>query len=70
METPTATRRCTCYVKDLPEPDRFPLHNGAHSLDCPVYRESLDPVDALHDREARFHLSGQGTCPWCAGEVS
>ena len=46
-------RDCTCYVQRLSDMQQFSLHWGAHSLTCPLYRRSLDPVDAEHDREIR-----------------
>ena len=56
---------CNCYVSILTEEQRFCLRSGSHADSCPVYRESLDPVDRLHDLEARFHLAGIGYCPYC-----
>ena len=44
---------CNCYVKDLPAAERFGIRYGAHEPDCPVYRESLDPVDRKHDEAIR-----------------
>ena len=44
---------CNCYVKGLPEYDRFVIRYGAHSLDCPVYRESGDILDRQRDIEIR-----------------
>ena len=44
---------CKCYVKNLPELDRFALRRGTHEPSCPVYRESLDPVDRVHDEITR-----------------
>ena len=44
---------CTCYVGSLSDEARFSIHYGAHALDCPVYRPSLDPVDAMHDQDLR-----------------
>lgn len=45
--------QCNCWVRNVPEPECWSLHNGAHELDCPVFRVSLDPVDAMHDAEVR-----------------
>ncbi len=45
--------KCSCWVKDEPEEVRFALHYGAHSLSCPQFRESLDPVDRANDEELR-----------------
>jgi len=50
------TIACNCYVAALPDIDRFTLRYGAHGLDCPVYRESGDPVDRLKDEETRARL--------------
>jgi hypothetical protein len=44
---------CTCYVKALGEEAFFGVRMGAHSLSCPLWRESLDPVDHLQDCELR-----------------
>ncbi len=46
---------CTCYIEALPPADRFTIRRGAHSLLCPVYRPSLDPVD----RDADDRLAGR-----------
>ena len=56
---------CNCYVRDLNAYQQFALHYGAHSLSCPVYRKSLDPIDDVQDRENRYHLGGEGACPHC-----
>ena len=56
---------CNCYVSTLTEEQRFCLRSGSHADSCPVYHESLDPVDRMHDAEARFHLAGIGYCPYC-----
>ena len=45
---------CRCYVQFLRPEARMVLHWGAHSLRCPVYRPSLDPVDRAHDEEFRY----------------
>jgi hypothetical protein len=44
---------CKCYVKNLLAYDRFALRRGAHEPSCPVYRESLDPVDRVRDAITR-----------------
>ena len=44
---------CNCYVSRLSELDRFALRRGAHEPSCPVYRESLDPVDRVRDAITR-----------------
>ena len=44
---------CACYVRDLPSLHRFQLRWGAHALDCPTYKPSLDPVDNAEDAEVR-----------------
>jgi hypothetical protein len=70
IETPKGgAMECNCYVKDLPAAERFGIRYGAHQTDCPVYRESLDPVDRKHDeairqqaKDGRVHSGG---CPWC-----
>ena len=41
--------KCKCYVRFLTEVERYGLHYGAHNIDCPQYRVSLDPVDRMHD---------------------
>lgn len=45
--------RCQCWVAQLSPPLCFATRRGAHALDCPVYRPSLDHVDALKDKELR-----------------
>ncbi len=42
---------CRCWVSKQPELNRYGIRYGAHSLACPAYRESLDPVDRASDRE-------------------
>lgn len=58
---PTAKARsldgCRCYVKKLPREFQFQLRWGAHALDCPIYRPSMDPVDNQQDIDARAVLS-------------
>ena len=51
-------RVCDCYVQRLDEETRFSLHLGAHSLKCPVYVKSLDPVDFANDEDMR-HIIGE-----------
>ena len=58
---------CNCYVSQLSEEQRFSLRSGSHADSCPVYHESLDPVDRLYDLEAKAHLGGGGECPSCKG---
>ena len=47
---------CNCWVADQSEEDRFSIRYGAHSLGCPTYRRSLDPVDAEHDGDLRRRM--------------
>ena len=47
------TKPCTCYVSKLDEETRFGLRYGAHNKQCPIYAESLDPVDYAEDEEYR-----------------
>jgi hypothetical protein len=54
-------RTCDCWVKDEPEAGRFELRNGAHNPTCPVYRVSLDPVDALKDADIRRRYDPEDT---------
>ena len=49
---------CNCYVRYLQEEVRFGLHFGAHNPKCPVYQESLDPVDRLNDVIFRSETEG------------
>jgi hypothetical protein len=44
---------CKCYVKNLSEHERFSVRRGAHERRCPVFRESRDPVDRVHDEITR-----------------
>lgn len=44
---------CDCYVRWLDPDIQFCTRYGAHSLSCPLYRPSADPVDAKHDAEFR-----------------
>jgi len=48
---------CECYVRHLPVIEQYSLRYGAHALDCPIYRQSCDPVDDLHDREFRDRMT-------------
>ena len=45
--------KCTCWVADQSEEERYCIRYGAHSQSCPLYRVSLDPVDRTHDEELR-----------------
>jgi hypothetical protein len=47
---------CNCYVKELDDEAQFTLRYGAHEVSCPVYHESADPVDKMHDKENKAHL--------------
>ena len=49
--------KCNCYVRILAPIDIFTLRYGAHGLNCPVYRESGDPVDKLKDVDARDYFT-------------
>ena len=44
---------CTCYVAELDAETQFGLRWGAHGLECPRYRRSLDPVDDADDQDYR-----------------
>ena len=44
---------CDCYVSTLPPVERFSIRYGAHSLTCPAYRPSRDPVDRANDEALR-----------------
>lgn len=48
---------CNCYVRQLATARQFSLRYGAHSLDCPAYRESRDPSDRANDEATRAALS-------------
>lgn len=50
-------KNCNCYVANLDNVNRFTLRYGAHSLSCPVYRESRDPLDKFNDTAARNHFT-------------
>ena len=45
--------KCDCYVRFLDKVTRYGLHYGAHNIDCPQYRVSLDPVDRANDEAFR-----------------
>lgn len=49
--------RCRCYVRDLPPEESFAIRDGAHAVDCPVYRPSGDPVDRVKDAHIRETLA-------------
>ena len=51
---------CRCYAAALDKETQFGLHRGAHDPACPVYRPSLDPVDAAQDQETRDHYTKGG----------
>ena len=51
---------CRCYAAALDPVTRFGLRRGAHDPACPVYRPSLDPVDAAQDQETRDHYTKGG----------
>ena len=46
---------CRCYVAALDYLTRFGLRRGAHTRCCPMFRESLDPVDRRQDQETKMH---------------
>lgn len=48
-----AGKVCECYVRSLPTLTQMELRYGAHELACPVYRDSLDPIDRRNDANAR-----------------
>ena len=58
--TPQWLPSCRCYAAALDPVTRFGLHRGAHDPACPVYRPSLDPVDAAQDQETRDHYPKGG----------
>ena len=45
---------CTCWVKDRPDEERVGIRYGAHNPDCPQFRPSRDPVDAVADAQLRM----------------
>ena len=57
------TDGCQCYVKTLGAEAMLSLRYGAHSLSCPVYRESRDPVDRLNDDATRAYYNGLAVSP-------
>ena len=61
----TLKMTCNCWVADQSEEDRYCIRYGAHATTCPVYRESLDPVDRANDEELCEHYS---TGEHCNGE--
>jgi hypothetical protein len=44
---------CSCWVSRYPVEETYSIRNGAHNPECPVFRPSVDPVDALHDAQIR-----------------
>lgn len=44
---------CNCYVRGLSPEIQFVVRYGSHDYTCPVYRPSLDPVDAVADSAFR-----------------
>ena len=44
---------CDCWVSERTEEEQFGIRFGAHNPTCPMFRPSLDPVDAVHDAELR-----------------
>ncbi len=44
---------CTCWVKSRPREEQFGLRWGAHSISCPIFSVSRDPVDEMKDDENR-----------------
>jgi len=44
---------CGCYVQFMDNEVVFQVRWGAHGLDCPLYRQSRDPVDHVADLEFR-----------------
>ena len=58
------TDGCQCYVKTLGAEAMLSLRYGVHSLSCPVYRESRDPVDRLNDDATRYLLAQQMEQEW------
>ena len=47
---------CTCWVASEPIENAFYVRHGAHNPQCPLYRESLDPVDRANDDELRRRI--------------
>ena len=52
----TLLERCECYVRELAPSEAFELRLGAHALDCPAYRTSLDTFDREADAMYRERL--------------
>ncbi len=48
------TKPCNCWVASVPLEKSFGIRNGAHNPECPVFRPSLDPVDAVNDAKLRL----------------
>lgn len=46
---------CNCWVKRLTAEQSFGVRNGAHNPACPIFRPSMDPVDAVKDAEIRLY---------------
>mgnify|MGYP001574588179 CR=1 FL=1 len=46
---------CNCWVSGVADEIAFGLRYGAHSLSCPRYRRSGDPVDNAYDNDLRRH---------------
>ena len=46
---------CNCWVSREPWEVQFAIRYGAHNPQCPRYRPSRDPVDAINDTEIRLH---------------
>ncbi len=44
---------CNCYVKHYLPEIQFGIRYGQHATNCPIFRESLDPVDRANDAEYR-----------------
>jgi hypothetical protein len=44
---------CDCWVASASTETRFALRYGAHSMWCPLFRPSLDPVDRRADAGIR-----------------
>ena len=62
MNGATRLVNCRCYVLKLPLEVALTLHWGAHEIECPTYRPSLDPVDRANDEEFRArHERGSGS---------
>ncbi len=59
---------CNCWVAHESEEIRFGIRFGAHALDCPTYRPSLDPVDEAEDNELRDRMEPFERSFACIGE--